>query len=69
MPVVDPPITVPFNAKLLLLHIDPPVPALTVGEGVMITFAVSFAGGQTPLAVEVKMRFTDPLLISPELGV
>jgi hypothetical protein len=68
LPVVDPPITVPFKASVEVLQMVWPVPAFTVGEGVMWMTRVLVAGGQEPLLVDVSVIVTEPADISPPLG-
>ena len=69
MPVEVGPETIPAKDGNPLLQIVWSGPALTVGDGVIIILAVSFAAGHTPLAVELKITFTKPVEASPALGL
>ncbi len=65
VPVVAPPVTLPFSANGFVSQEDPPVPALTTGEGVTVTINLSFAGGHTPLLAVVSVIVPVPAAISP----
>jgi hypothetical protein len=60
----------PFRAiSALLAQNEAPVPASTVGSGVMVIVIWSVTGVQFPFPVVVKVRVTLHAAISPRLGV
>jgi len=68
-PVVAPRLTVPFRAAVALLQMVKSAPAFTSGRGVINITMVSFAAGQDPLLVVVRMTLTEPLEIAVAPGV
>ena len=69
-PVVDVPAIVPETATVgLFAHTEKlGGPASDVGTSVIVTFIVSLARGQIPLAVDVNTNLIEPAAVSAELG-
>jgi hypothetical protein len=51
------------------LQVSKSIPAYTEGAVVKLIKTLSFAMAQLPIFVEVKIKFTNPALISEALGV